>query len=115
MNSARFCSDAKEPKAGAGQVLPNFGGSGALAKQIEQGAPADVFISASPEWTTYLTEKQLAAQGTATIFAGNKLFFIGAPKADPVSLEKLTELQRIAIGNLIKGKWTVLLSIRLMR
>ncbi|WP_417910513.1 molybdate ABC transporter substrate-binding protein [Candidatus Electronema sp. PJ] len=94
-----IASYTKEPQAEARQVLPNFGGSGALAKQIEQGAPADIFISASPEWTTYLTEKQLAAQGTATIFAGNKLVFVGAPKAAAVSLEKLADLQRIAIGN----------------
>jgi molybdate transport system substrate-binding protein len=32
------------------RFLKNFGGSGALAKQIENGAPADIFISANLEW-----------------------------------------------------------------
>jgi molybdate transport system substrate-binding protein len=81
------------------EVLANFGASGALAKQIEQGAPTDIFISASPEWVKYLLEKQLAAPGSEKTFAGNSLVFIGSEKAAGLSLEKLNELQRIAIGN----------------
>ena len=81
------------------KVLANFGASGALAKQIEQGAPADIFISASPEWVLHLTKQQLAAPGSDKTFAGNSLVFIGGEKVAARSMEKLPALSRIAIGN----------------
>ncbi len=40
------------------KFLKNYGGSGTLAKQIENGAPADIFISANPEWMDYLKNKK---------------------------------------------------------
>ena len=81
------------------EVQPNFGASGALAKQIEQGAPADVFISASTEWVQHLADKQMAAPGSEKTFAGNSLVFVGSEKAAARSMEKLAELKRVAIGN----------------
>lgn len=83
----------------ASTVQANFGASGALAKQIEQGAPADIFISASEEWVKYLADKQMAAPGSGKVLAGNKLVFIGSPKAADFTLEKVGTLQRVAIGN----------------
>lgn len=80
-------------------VLPNFGASGALAKQIEQGAPADIFISANPDWVKYLTEKQVVAADTEKVFAYNSLVFIGSPKEADFSLAKVATLKQIAIGN----------------
>lgn len=88
--------EAKQPGT---KVLANFGASGALAKQIEQGAPADIFISASTEWADHLLAQQLAAPGSAKNFAGNSLVFVGGAKAAVLSMEKLTDLQRIAVGN----------------
>jgi molybdate transport system substrate-binding protein len=87
---------AKQPDT---KVLANFGASGALAKQIEQGAPADIFISASPEWADHLLAQQIAAPGSAKNFAGNRLVFVGGAKAAGLSMERLTDLQRIAVGN----------------
>lgn len=81
------------------KVLANFGASGSLAKQIEQGAPADIFISASPEWVQHLTAQQLATPGSDKTFAGNSLVFIGSEKAAAHSMENLPALSRIAIGN----------------
>jgi molybdate transport system substrate-binding protein len=86
---------AKQPNA---KVLANFGGSGALAKQIEQGAPADIFISASAEWVQHLIQQQMAAPGSEKTFAGNSLVFVGSAKA-ALRIEKLPELKRVAIGN----------------
>ncbi len=43
---------------------PNYGSSGSLAKQIEQGAPADIYLSANPKWMKYLVEKELVVPGT---------------------------------------------------
>jgi molybdate transport system substrate-binding protein len=83
----------------AAQIRPNFASSGSLAKQIEQGAPADVYISANPKWMQYLLEQQLIAPGTDRIFAYNKLVFIGEKRAAPLTLNKLIHLERIALGS----------------
>ena len=43
------------------KVIVSYGGSNALAKQIESGAPADVFISADLDWMDYLDQRKLLA------------------------------------------------------
>ncbi len=45
----------------------SYGSSGVLAKQIEQGAPADVFISADTKWVDYLQKKNLSPRIPAAI------------------------------------------------
>ncbi len=81
------------------EFLPNFASSGSLAKQIEQGAPADVYVSANPKWMKYLVEKDLIAPGTDRIFAYNQLVFVGMKKSTELSLEGLTGLNLIALGS----------------
>jgi molybdate transport system substrate-binding protein len=77
----------------------NFGGSGVLAKQIEHGAPADIFISANREWPEYLQKKGLmSAAGTDTL-AYNTLVVVGASGSAVASLQDLAKLSRIAIGS----------------
>jgi molybdate transport system substrate-binding protein len=44
---------------GGGNVTPDYGSTPALAKQIEGGAPADIFLSADPMWMSYLQDKGL--------------------------------------------------------
>ena len=83
----------------AAQIRPNFASSGSLAKQIEQGAPGDLYISANPKWMHYLVEQQLIAPGTDRIFAYNKLVFVGEKRSAPLALNKLAELERIALGS----------------
>ncbi len=83
----------------AADFLPNFASSGSLAKQIEQGAPADLFVSANPKWMKYLVEKELIAPGSNRIFAYNQLVFIGEKKSTPISLHNLSDLERIALGS----------------
>jgi molybdate transport system substrate-binding protein len=76
----------------------NYGASGQLAKQIENGAPSDIFISANLEWMEYLKNKKLADNSSIGTFTYNTLVFAGAPgKAS--SLLDLTKLDRIAIGS----------------
>jgi molybdate transport system substrate-binding protein len=77
----------------------NSGGSGALAKQIESGAPCDIFFSANIEWVEYLKEKKLADAGTITTFAYNELVFVGKPVLKSASLEDVVELKKVAIGS----------------
>jgi len=76
----------------------NFGASGALAKQIENGAPADIFISANLEWMDYLRNKKMVDAVSIGTFAYNTLVFAGTT-AQASSLEELSKLGRIAIGS----------------
>ena len=77
----------------------NFGSSGSLAKQIEQGAPADIYVSANVKWMKYLLEKQMIEPSTEHVFAYNKLVFIGEKKATAMTLQSLVKLDRIALGS----------------
>lgn len=62
-----------------GRVTPSFASSSTLAKQIENGAPADVFLSANEKWMDYLQEKKLLVKGTRFDLLGNRIVLI-APK-----------------------------------
>jgi molybdate transport system substrate-binding protein len=63
-----------------------YASSAALAKQIEQGAPADIFISADRKWMDYLEKAKLIRTGTRKNLLGNKLVLIEPGDAD-VKLE----------------------------
>lgn len=78
--------------------IKNYGASGQLAKQIENGAPSDIYISANTEWMEYLKNKKNAAVASSGIFTYNTLVFAGSPgKAS--SMQDLMRLERIAIGS----------------
>jgi molybdate transport system substrate-binding protein len=65
-----------------------YASSPALAKQIEQAAPAQIFISADLEWMDYLTQKHLIKPETRSNLLGNRLVLI-APKdkAQPIEIK----------------------------
>jgi molybdate transport system substrate-binding protein len=63
-------------------VIFSYGSSGVLAKQIEQGAPADVFISADTKWIDYLQKKNLLAKGTRRDLLGNDLVLVEPAGSD---------------------------------
>ncbi|MBT0663622.1 molybdate ABC transporter substrate-binding protein [Geobacter pelophilus] len=77
----------------------NYGGSGALAKQIDNGAPADIFISANTEWMDYLKTKKLADEKSIATLTYNVLVFAGRPGLKVSSLQELVKLEKIAIGS----------------
>ena len=80
------------------KFLKNYGASGALAKQIESGAPSDIFIAANLEWLDYLKNKKLVDTSSIATFTYNTLVFAGTPgKAS--SMQDLAKLERIAIGS----------------
>lgn len=54
----------------------SYAGSSALARQIEEGAPADVFISADLEWMAYLNERDLIRPGTEIRLLGNRIVLV---------------------------------------
>jgi molybdate transport system substrate-binding protein len=57
-------------------VAASYAASSALARQIEAGAPAQVFISADLEWMDYLEKKNLLGPGTRRNLLGNRLVWI---------------------------------------
>lgn len=72
--------------AGSGvPVTVSYAASSALARQIEAGAPADVFISADRDWMAYLAQRDLIEPATRRDLLGNGLVLI-APRTAPVEL-----------------------------
>jgi molybdate transport system substrate-binding protein len=63
-------------KTGAARPLLSFAASSALARQIEAGAPADVFISADEEWMDYLAARDQIRTSSRRNIAGNSLALI---------------------------------------
>jgi len=72
----------------------SFGGSDQLALQIRQGAPADVFASASPKYTQLLYHDGLVRKPVT--FATNKLVVI-VPKSNPADLHSVYDLRRSGV------------------
>lgn len=64
----------------------SYAASSALAKQIEEGAPADVFMSADLDWLKYLSDKNLTRKDTETPLLGNSIVLI-APADSTASTE----------------------------
>jgi molybdate transport system substrate-binding protein len=83
------------------KVTFNFGASGALLQQIEQGAPADVFISAANRQMDTLDQQGDLLPGTRSNLANNRLVLI-APKNNRTvtSFQSLTQpdVKRISVG-----------------
>lgn len=88
------------------KVTLSYAASSALAKQIEQGAPADLFIGADLDWMDYLAGKGLIDAGTRIDLLGNKLVLV-TPASRQLALMiapgfKLAEAldgERLAIGD----------------
>ena len=72
--------------AGKGKVVTSFGSSGDLAKQIENGAPASIFISADSKWADYLDKKNLLVLGSRSDLLGNHLVLI-APADSTMTID----------------------------
>jgi molybdate transport system substrate-binding protein len=76
-----------------------FAGSQQLAAQLEQGAPADLFVSADDRWMSYASEHHLI-DGNAKRFARNRLVVI-TPVSNPGRVDKLEDLARPGVKVLI--------------
>ncbi len=80
-------------------VRVSYAASSTLARQIEQGAPADIFISADEDWMDYVEAKGLIIQGTRLKFAGNRLVLIAPKTAGFNSVELTSEALKAILGN----------------
>ena len=71
-----------------GKPMPriSYAASSALAKQMEQGAPADLFISADLDWMDYVAKKDLIKADTRVNLLGNKIVLI-APRDSRTTIE----------------------------
>ena len=80
-------------------VTISYAGSSSLARQIEQGAPAQVFISASVDWMDYLDKAGLIRSGTRVDLLSNSLVLIGhGSAAEKIELDADTDLAGL-LGN----------------
>jgi len=107
MKNALDDVNAAFTKATGVKVAASYAASSALARQIEQGAPADVFVSADLKWMDYVTDKKAIRDGSRVNLLGNRLVLI-APKdskignvtiAQGFDLAKLAGDGRIATGD----------------
>lgn len=110
------------------KISYNFGSSGALQQQIEQGAPADIFISAAKKQVDALEQKGLLVAGTRNIIAKNRLVLVvpknsvgitsfynlkdakvkkialGEPRSVPAGQYAQQVLEKLKIWNQVKSK-----------
>jgi molybdate transport system substrate-binding protein len=107
MKNALDDADAAFTKKTGIKVVASYDASSALMKQIEGGAPADVFISADLKWMDYGSQKKLINDATRVNLLGNELVLI-APKDSKIDhvtlapgfdLAKLAGDGRIATGD----------------
>ena len=87
-------------------VIPVYASTSSLVRQIERGAPADIFISANEKWMTHLVDRKFVSSDNVTNLCENDLVLI-SPKEVSISLDlsegdqwaKLLTNERLAVGN----------------
>ncbi|AHK42515.1 molybdenum ABC transporter, periplasmic binding protein [Ensifer adhaerens OV14] len=105
LKNALDAINAEWQKESGKETTVSYAASSALAKQVEQGAPADVFISADLAWMDYLAEKKLIKDDTRANLLGNSIVLIsGKTDAQPVDIKQGFDLAtllgdgRLAMG-----------------
>lgn len=63
-------------QSGGGPVRFSFDATSRLARQIDRGAPADLFVAADRSWMTWLAERGHVLEDTESVLAGNRLVYV---------------------------------------
>lgn len=95
-DSLKEVAGAYKAKSGTSVTL-SFGGSNTLAQQIDQGANADIFLSADSQWMDFLAKNDRLAGGSRKNLLGNRLVLIGGSDAKPMTIAPKFNLAR-ALG-----------------
>src|SRR5260370_8612852 len=98
MKSALDNMDAAYTARTGVKMVVSYAASSALAKQIEQGAPADIFLSADSDWMDYATARKTINEPTRVNLLGNSIVLI-APKdsgIDNVTIGQGFDLPKLA-------------------
>lgn len=86
-------------RAGHARPVISFAASSALARQVEAGAPADLFVSADEVWMDHLARRRLIVPATRADFLTNRLVFV-APASSRL---RLAVSPRLPIGTALGG------------
>lgn len=87
-------------------VVLSYGSTPALARQIAEGAPADVFLSASTAWMDDLAGRALIQTDSRRDLLGNRLVLIGRNGAGPVTLDASLDLAGLLDGGRLSMAFT---------
>lgn len=82
------------------RVIFSFAGTGTLARQVEAGAPADLFVSADEAWMDYVVDRGAVDAQTVRQIASNKLVLIGSKDAQSLELTDSRLLDELDGGRL---------------
>jgi molybdate transport system substrate-binding protein len=92
LKNALDAVNAKWQKETGKKASISYAASSALARQIEQGAPAQMFISADLDWMDYLAKKRLIKPETRSNLLGNRIVLI-APKGEAHNTAKAVDIK----------------------
>ena len=101
-NAFEEVGKTREGRNPATKIRFNFGGSGDLARQIEAGAPVDVFASAAQKDMDDVDQKGLIVSGSRMNFAGNSVVLV-QPRLSKVRMERFEDLRNPGVKKMVIG------------
>lgn len=108
LKNALDAANAAWAKESGKEAVVSYAASSALAKQIENGAPADIFIPADLDWMEYIAKKGLIREDTRADLLGNRIVLVTASdKAKQVDIKPGFDLSGLlGDGRLAMGEVT---------